>query len=82
VLSNKVNFEHRSPTADDEIEVGMVDLHEKDQRIPFGKTRAWCWQQGCMLQRSSRDERSVCIDAVQEGQGRQLHLIDIHRLMT
>jgi hypothetical protein len=50
VLSNKVSFEHRSPTADDEIEVGMVDLQDNDKWIPLGKTRAWCWQQGCMLQ--------------------------------
>jgi hypothetical protein len=50
VLSNKVNFEHRSPTADDVIEVGMIDLHENDKWIPLGTTRAWNWQQGCMLQ--------------------------------
>ncbi|MCY2973219.1 MAG: hypothetical protein NTW52_00980 [Planctomycetota bacterium] len=50
VLSNKVNFEHRSPAPEDEIEVGMVDLHEGDKWIPLGKTKAWCWQQGCMLQ--------------------------------
>ena len=50
VLSNKVSFEHRSPTADDVIEVGMVDLHEKDKWIPLGQSKAWCWQQGCMLQ--------------------------------
>ncbi|MCC6510402.1 MAG: hypothetical protein IT423_14970 [Pirellulaceae bacterium] len=50
VLSNKVNFEHRSPTPDDVIEVGMVDLHEQDRWIPLGTTRAWNWQQGCMLQ--------------------------------
>ena len=50
VLSNKVSFEHRSPTAEDEIEVGMVDLQEKDKWIPLGKTKAWNWQQGCMLQ--------------------------------
>jgi hypothetical protein len=50
VLSNKVQFEHRSPTAGDVIEVGMVDLHEKDKWIPLGTSRAWNWQQGCMLQ--------------------------------
>ena len=49
-LSNKVSFEHRSPTADDVIEVGMVDLQEKDKWIPLGKSNAWNWQQGCMLQ--------------------------------
>jgi hypothetical protein len=50
VLSMKVNFEHRSPTAEDVIEVGMVDLEEKDRWIPLGKSTAWNWQQGCMLQ--------------------------------
>jgi hypothetical protein len=50
VLTNKVSFEHRSPTADDVIEVGMVDLHEQDKWIPLGQSKAWCWQQGCMLQ--------------------------------
>ncbi len=50
VLTNKVSFEHRSPTADDVIEVGMIDLHEKDKWIPLGRSKAWCWQQGCMLQ--------------------------------
>lgn len=50
VLGNKVHFEHRSPAADDVIEVGMVDLQEGDKWIPLGKSRAWNWQQGCMLQ--------------------------------
>lgn len=50
VLSNRVNFEHRSPTPDDVIQVGMVDLEEKDRWIPLGESRAWNWQQGCMLQ--------------------------------
>ena len=50
VLCNRVDFQHRSPTADDVIEVGMVDLQEKDKWIPLGKSNAWCWQQGCMLQ--------------------------------
>ena len=50
VLSNKVSFEHRSPTAEDVIEVGMVDLEEGDKWIPLGKSNAWNWQQGCMLQ--------------------------------
>ncbi len=50
VLSHKVSFEHRSPSADDEIEVGMIDLEEGDRWIPLGKSKAWCWQQGSMLQ--------------------------------
>ena len=45
-----MHFEHRSPTADDVIEVGMVDLQDGDKWIPLGKSSSWCWQQGCMLQ--------------------------------
>lgn len=50
VLSNSVDFEHRSPRADDIIRLGMVDLHEDDHWTELGTTRAWNWQQGCMLQ--------------------------------
>ncbi|MCA9177149.1 MAG: hypothetical protein KDB14_21820 [Planctomycetales bacterium] len=50
VLGMAVDFEHRSPEADDVIEVGMVDLHDGDRWIRLGESRAWNWQQGCMLQ--------------------------------
>lgn len=50
VLSNEVTFEGRSPRADDTIRVGMVDLKDNDRWIDLGETRAWNWQQGCMLQ--------------------------------
>lgn len=50
VLAMQVDFEHRSPTADDTIQIGMVDLHDGDRWIELGQSNAWCWQQGCMLQ--------------------------------
>jgi hypothetical protein len=50
VLGMEVDFEHRSPTADDWINIGMVDLEDGDRWIELGRTNAWCWQQGCMLQ--------------------------------
>ena len=50
VLSNQVDFEHRSPRADDVIQVGMIDLQDGDRWIELGESRAWNWQQGCMLQ--------------------------------
>jgi len=50
VLGMEVDFEHRSPAPDDVIKVGMVDLRDRDRWIELGETRAWCWQQGCMLQ--------------------------------
>ena len=50
VLSNQVDFEHRSPRADDVIQVGMVDTQDSDRWIELGQSKAWGWQQGCMLQ--------------------------------
>lgn len=50
ILGMEVNFEHRSPTADDVIKVGYVDTGDNDRWTELGTTRAWNWQQGCMLQ--------------------------------
>ena len=50
VLGMEVGFEHRSPKADDVVKVGMVDLADGDRWIELGESRAWNWQQGCMLQ--------------------------------
>ncbi len=50
VLGMEVDFQHRSPRPDDPIKVGMVDLKQNDKWIELGESRAWCWQQGCMLQ--------------------------------
>ncbi len=49
-LCNEVDFEHRSPGPGDAIKVGMVDLEDGDRWIELGESRAWNWQQGCMLQ--------------------------------
>lgn len=50
VLSMEVDFEHRAVEPDDTIKIGMVDLKQDDRWIELGQSRAWCWQQGCMLQ--------------------------------
>ena len=50
VLGMAVDFEHRSPTKDDVIKIGMVDRHHNNRWIELGESRAWGWQQGCMLQ--------------------------------
>ena len=49
-LGMAVDFEHRSPSANDMIGLGIVDMEDGDTWSEFGRTRAWCWQQGCMLQ--------------------------------
>lgn len=50
VLSNQTSFEHRTPTAADSIQVGMIDTGDNEKWIELGSSRAWGWQQGCMLQ--------------------------------
>lgn len=50
VLSMEVPFEHRSPTKDDVIKVGLVDLEDNDRWTELDQSVAWNWQQGCMLQ--------------------------------
>ncbi|TWT69959.1 hypothetical protein [Crateriforma conspicua] len=59
VLSNRVNFEGRSPTGNDSIDVGYVDTAAGDRWVPLGVSNAWGWQQGCMLQWIGRDGRRV-----------------------
>jgi len=50
VLAMQTNFENRSPEPPDLIKIGMIDLKKKDLWIELGSSRAWNWQQGCMLQ--------------------------------
>lgn len=50
LLVNQISFVDRQPTAADELTVGMVDLRDNDRFVELGKTAAWSWQQGTMLQ--------------------------------
>lgn len=59
VLSNEVDFEGRSPNENDVIKVGMIDLEDGDKWIELGESRAWGWQQGCMLQFLPNSETDV-----------------------
>jgi len=70
-LGMEVDFEHRSPRAEDLIKVGMVDLKDGDRWTELGRSSAWCWQQGCMFQwrpgsknevvwNDRQDDRFVC----------------------
>ncbi len=55
VLSNEIEFEGRSPTAEDSITVGYVDRATPLSEVgggfqAVGRSAAFSWQQGCMLQ--------------------------------
>ncbi|MCL4792945.1 MAG: PD40 domain-containing protein [Bryobacteraceae bacterium] len=59
VLGMQVRFEHRSPRPDDEIRLGVIDLEDHDRWTEIGATKAWNWQQGCMLQWVPGSDREV-----------------------
>ena len=67
VLANEVDFEGRSPTADDSIRVGMVDLQDQDRWNELGTSSAWNWQQGCMLQWVPGQDRQVAWNDREDG---------------
>jgi hypothetical protein len=50
LLGMRAAFTDRAVEPQDVLEIGMIDLQEGDRWIPLAETRAWCWQQGCMLQ--------------------------------
>lgn len=76
VLGNEVDFEHRSPTKDDVIKVGMVDLQEGDKWTELGESHAWNWQQGCMLQWVPGTESTVMWNDRQDGKF-VCHVMDV-----
>jgi len=77
VLGMEVDFEHRSPKPNDVISVGMVDLKDKDRWIELGKSSAWCWQQGCMLQWLPGSKNEVIWNDRQENRF-FCHILDVH----
>lgn len=49
-LGMEVDLFFRSPQPDDEIGIGLIDLENGSGWTQIGTSRAWGWQQGCMLQ--------------------------------
>jgi hypothetical protein len=58
VLGMQNTIQHRSPSENDRIRIGMIDLNDSNRWIDIGESISWGWQQGCMLQwiPGSKDE--------------------------
>jgi hypothetical protein len=67
VLAAEVDFEDRSPGAEDFIQLGMVDTKEGDTWIPLGESAAWGWQQGCMLQWVPETRATILYNTREDG---------------
>jgi hypothetical protein len=76
VLGMEVDFELRTPGPDDAIKLGMVDLRDGDRWVELGESRAWCWQQGCMLQWLPGSETEVIWND-REGDRLVCHVLDV-----
>lgn len=50
ILGQRTHFMDRPPEENDILEIGVIDTQNGDQWTPIAETRAWNWQQGCMLQ--------------------------------
>ncbi len=50
VLAHEADFHDRAPTPDDAVSVGVIDLEQGPGFVPLGRSLAWNWQQGAMLQ--------------------------------
>jgi len=79
LLANHSDFENRSPQADDKISVGMIDLEDGDKWIAFGKSCAWNWQQGCMLQWVPGSKSTVVWND-RQGDRFVSHFLDVHSM--
>lgn len=78
LLAHEVGFVNRQPEAKDELTVGMVDLKDGDKFIPLGKTVAWSWQQGAMLQwLGSAPDREVIFNSLADGKP-SATVLDVH----
>ena len=75
-LGMEVDFEGRSPRPEDEIVLGLIDLEDGDRWSEIGRTQAWCWQQGCMLQWRPGSAREVLWNA-REGDAFVCRVLDV-----
>ena len=44
------DFCDRPPTAEDALRIGYIDHENADTWVTLAESKAWNWQQGCMLQ--------------------------------
>lgn len=78
LLAMEIAFYDRQPEPGEELTIGMVDLHNDYRYIALGKTRAWCWQQGTMLQwLGSAPGREIIYNTVADG-GYAAGILDVH----
>lgn len=85
MLAMRNTFMDRNPTKDDALTVGLIDMQQPDTPfIPVSDTRAWNWQQGCMLRWLPPHEQDMLVFNDREGDRYVGHIHDFegHRVRT
>lgn len=68
-LGNQVDRIFRSPTAQDTLRIGLIDLEDGNRWTEIGQSTSWGWQQGCMLQWIPGSTEEVIWNDHAEGEG-------------
>ncbi|MCB1122092.1 MAG: hypothetical protein KJT03_11120, partial [Verrucomicrobiae bacterium] len=68
-VGNQVDLFFRSPTVDDKLTIGLIDLENGNQWKSIGTSTSWGWQQGCMLQWIPGSSEEVIWNDHDKGQG-------------
>jgi hypothetical protein len=67
-LGMAVDVIFRSPQPNDTLRIGLIDLQNDNQWEEIGTTKAWGWQQGCMLQWIPGSKDVVIWNDIKNGQ--------------
>jgi len=62
LLALQSRFWGRPPTAEDMALIGTIDTQNDNRWTPVAETRAWNWQQGCMLQWLGNENKIIFND--------------------
>ncbi len=77
LLGLETRFMERPPTASDVAAVGLIDTRAGHSWEPVSQTRAWNWQQGCMLQWLGSDPERTIVHNVCAGDHFEAAVIDV-----
>lgn len=66
-LGGEVDKFFRSPSQEDVLRIGLIDLENGNEWREIGTSRTWGWQQGCMLQWIPGSDREVIWNDYGEG---------------
>jgi len=71
------SFEHRLPTAEDHLKIGIVDTEDKDRWIELDQARCWSWHQTCMVQWLPGSKFEIIWNDREDGRFVS-HIMDVH----